>query len=258
MKLRSRVTAGKIQIDMTPMIDVVFQLLIFFMCTLKMIEPEGDFDISMPLGAPKADSVTDAELPPFKVRMQADPRWRTGCAQLQRGKSWRRRRSHFLAQFASLPQYHGLAGHRQRSTGKTGSRDRSGLQSELSLHHQCDRRMLPDVLDRTEFTFRICNASNLLRSASRNPCKGHDFSSRVVCRHVASSTASRSPGRALFHRPDAHQFCQRCCGSTRVLFPFGEFTLGRHRQGRDCWQYCLSGSGGAVQRSACFRERRIA
>jgi biopolymer transport protein ExbD len=73
MKLRSRVTAGKIQVDMTPMIDVVFQLLIFFMCTLKMIEPEGDFDISMPLGAPKADSVTDAELPPFKVRMQADP-----------------------------------------------------------------------------------------------------------------------------------------------------------------------------------------
>jgi biopolymer transport protein ExbD len=58
---------------MTPMIDVVFQLLIFFMCTLKVIEPEGDFDISMPLGAPKANS--DHRCPtyqPFKVRMQAD------------------------------------------------------------------------------------------------------------------------------------------------------------------------------------------
>jgi biopolymer transport protein ExbD len=72
MKLRNRIISGRINIDMTPMIDVVFQLLIFFMCTLKVIEPEGDFDISMPLGSPKTDSVTDAELPPFTVRMQAD------------------------------------------------------------------------------------------------------------------------------------------------------------------------------------------
>jgi len=72
MKLRNRVTTGKINVDMTPMIDVVFQLLIFFMCTLKVIEPEGDFDISMPLGTPSAKSDTDPDLPPFKVRMQAD------------------------------------------------------------------------------------------------------------------------------------------------------------------------------------------
>ena len=71
MKLRNRVTPGKIQLDMTPMIDVVFQLMIFFMCTLKVVEPEGDFDISMPLGAPGAASDT-AELPPFKVRLEAD------------------------------------------------------------------------------------------------------------------------------------------------------------------------------------------
>ncbi len=72
MKLRNRVGERKIDVNMTPMIDVVFQLLIFFMCTLKVIEPEGDFDISMPLGAPSAASVTDADLPPFKVRMEAD------------------------------------------------------------------------------------------------------------------------------------------------------------------------------------------
>ncbi|MFM7039485.1 MAG: ExbD/TolR family protein [Planctomycetaceae bacterium] len=71
MKLKSR-TPSKIMLDMTPMIDVVFQLMIFFMCTLKVLEPEGDFDISMPLGAPSASTVNDAELPPFKVRMQAD------------------------------------------------------------------------------------------------------------------------------------------------------------------------------------------
>ena len=72
MKFRNRQTMSKIQLDMTPMIDVVFQLIIFFMCTLKVSEPEGDFDISMPLGRPSPNPVTDAELPPFKVRMLAD------------------------------------------------------------------------------------------------------------------------------------------------------------------------------------------
>ena len=51
MKIRSRSGDGeKIETQMAPMIDVVFQLLIFFMLTLKIIEPEGDFSISMPLG----------------------------------------------------------------------------------------------------------------------------------------------------------------------------------------------------------------
>lgn len=74
MKLRSRGSAGeKIETQMAPMIDVVFQLLIFFMLTLKIIEPEGNFDINMPLGAPASAPVTDADLPPLKVRMIADP-----------------------------------------------------------------------------------------------------------------------------------------------------------------------------------------
>ncbi len=72
MKFRKRSSLSKIQLDMTPMIDVVFQLIIFFMCTLKVSEPEGDFEISMPLGAPSASAPSDAVLPPFKVRMQAD------------------------------------------------------------------------------------------------------------------------------------------------------------------------------------------
>ena len=42
------------------------------MLTLKIIEPEGDFDINMPLGAPAESAVTDAELPPFKVRLEAE------------------------------------------------------------------------------------------------------------------------------------------------------------------------------------------
>lgn len=34
--------------QMAAMIDVVFLLLIFFMLTLRVVEPEGDFNISMP------------------------------------------------------------------------------------------------------------------------------------------------------------------------------------------------------------------
>ena len=74
MKIRARHSGGdKIETQMAPMIDVVFQLLIFFMLTLKIVEPEGDLDINMPLGAPQQSSMDNADLPPFKVRMQADP-----------------------------------------------------------------------------------------------------------------------------------------------------------------------------------------
>ncbi|MCH2212691.1 MAG: biopolymer transporter ExbD [Fuerstiella sp.] len=74
MKIRNRnPTADKIESQMTPMIDVVFLLLIFFMFTLKIIEPEGDFNINMPLSRPAEAAVTDAELPPLKVRLEADP-----------------------------------------------------------------------------------------------------------------------------------------------------------------------------------------
>lgn len=72
MKIRNRnPTADKIESQMTPMIDVVFQLLIFFLLTLKIVEPEGDFNINMPLGRPAEASVTDAELQPLKVRLEA-------------------------------------------------------------------------------------------------------------------------------------------------------------------------------------------
>ena len=46
--------ADKIDINMTPMIDIVFQLLAFFIMTLKIVQPEGDFDVRMPLGAAAA------------------------------------------------------------------------------------------------------------------------------------------------------------------------------------------------------------
>ncbi|MDA1039548.1 MAG: biopolymer transporter ExbD [Planctomycetota bacterium] len=61
----------KISPDMTPMIDVVFQLLTFFMLTLKSVVPEGDFDIRMPLGAAAAAAPDDQLVPPIRVKMTA-------------------------------------------------------------------------------------------------------------------------------------------------------------------------------------------
>ncbi|MCH7685556.1 MAG: biopolymer transporter ExbD [Planctomycetes bacterium] len=63
----------KVEVPMAPMIDIVFQLLIFFMLTLKIVEPEGDFNINMPLGKPTQQvDPEDPLLPPIKVRLHAN------------------------------------------------------------------------------------------------------------------------------------------------------------------------------------------
>ena len=60
----------KISIDMTPMIDCVFQLITFFMLTLKTVVSEGDFQIRMPLGV-SAGAASEDALPPVQVKMRA-------------------------------------------------------------------------------------------------------------------------------------------------------------------------------------------
>jgi biopolymer transport protein ExbD len=73
MKFRSSGRkADKIEAQMTPMIDVVFQLLIFFMLTLKIIAPEGDFNINMPIGQAAEQESSDINLD-IKVRLVANP-----------------------------------------------------------------------------------------------------------------------------------------------------------------------------------------
>jgi biopolymer transport protein ExbD len=62
----------KIPIDMTPMIDIVFQLLTFFCMTLKVASAEGDFGIQMPLAAPHAGNPDPHQVPPIKIRLRAD------------------------------------------------------------------------------------------------------------------------------------------------------------------------------------------
>ena len=63
----------KVEISMTPMIDIVFQLLVFFIMTFRIVAQEGDFNVKMPLSAP-AEGLPDPDrLPPMKVRLQAHP-----------------------------------------------------------------------------------------------------------------------------------------------------------------------------------------
>jgi biopolymer transport protein ExbD len=74
MAKRESSLGDKVSVDMTPMIDVVFQLMSFFMCTLKVVAPEGDFDIRMPLGvAAAAAAPDDQQVPPVRVKLSAGP-----------------------------------------------------------------------------------------------------------------------------------------------------------------------------------------
>ena len=72
MRIRHRGRDDKIQLEMTPMIDVVFQLNIFFLFTFKIVLPEGDFNMQMPsAAAARADG--SSEIPPLRLVLQAAP-----------------------------------------------------------------------------------------------------------------------------------------------------------------------------------------
>ena len=72
MKFRGKQSDAKIEMQMAAMIDIVFQMLIFFLLTLKIVAPEGDFNINMPLGVQAPSD--DAPPPPMdlKVRLEAN------------------------------------------------------------------------------------------------------------------------------------------------------------------------------------------
>src|SRR3954469_9849048 len=72
LRLKKSGLSDKIPIDMTPMIDIVSQLLTFFCMTLRVSAAEGDFSIKMPLAAPRAGLPDPNQLPPIKVRLRAD------------------------------------------------------------------------------------------------------------------------------------------------------------------------------------------
>jgi biopolymer transport protein ExbD len=76
MKIRHSTSGApdKVEQQMTPMIDIVFQLLTFFIMSFKIATVEGDFSIKMPLAAP-SQGKPDPEnlLPPIQVRLTAGP-----------------------------------------------------------------------------------------------------------------------------------------------------------------------------------------
>src|SRR5688572_30134597 len=69
MRIRVTTSCGseKVEQQMTPMIDIVFQLLVFFILTFKIAALEGDFALRMPRG--HGDPF--GEQMPIRVRLTA-------------------------------------------------------------------------------------------------------------------------------------------------------------------------------------------
>jgi biopolymer transport protein ExbD len=72
MKVRKTTSSGddKIELQMTPMIDIVFQLLTFFIMTLKIVTPEGDFNVTMPAGGSSHSDPLSIDLP-IRIKLAA-------------------------------------------------------------------------------------------------------------------------------------------------------------------------------------------
>ena len=74
MKIRHSTGSGqdKIELQMTPMIDIVFQLLVFFIMTFKIVAQEGDFHIKLPPEPPIQAQSDPLQLPPMILHLTAD------------------------------------------------------------------------------------------------------------------------------------------------------------------------------------------
>src|SRR5215213_7410253 len=70
MKIRHSEHREQVALQMTPMIDIVFQLMVFFVFTFKISLPEGDFNVRMPAQAGVA--AVPSETPLLKVRLRAN------------------------------------------------------------------------------------------------------------------------------------------------------------------------------------------
>ncbi len=71
MKVKRAPSNDKVDLNMTPMIDIVFQLLTFFLFSIKPIDTEGSFNIKMPTPAKQANPEEDPAFPKV-LRMKAD------------------------------------------------------------------------------------------------------------------------------------------------------------------------------------------
>jgi biopolymer transport protein ExbD len=81
MKFNRHSHRDEIILQMTPMIDIVFQLMVFFVFTFKIVLPEGDFGIRMP-SAQQSSASTPSESPLLKVRLRANATGELSALQL--------------------------------------------------------------------------------------------------------------------------------------------------------------------------------
>jgi biopolymer transport protein ExbD len=80
MKFHSK-HRDEIIVQMTPMIDIVFQLMCFFLFTFKIALPEGDFSIRMP-AAQRSTASNPSERPLLRIRLRADEKGELAAVQL--------------------------------------------------------------------------------------------------------------------------------------------------------------------------------
>ena len=69
----------KLQPPLTPMIDVTFQLLLFFLLTTTFRQQEGQIPGTLPQKGIHAEQVTDVEFKPIRVVLRPTGEDRTGC-----------------------------------------------------------------------------------------------------------------------------------------------------------------------------------
>ena len=94
MRIRHTDHSEKIELQMVPMIDIVFQMLVFFIMTFKIVLQEGDFNIRMPSAA-AAQAVQISETLPWTLVMKAAPGGELADLQLS-GRSFGNGRDAFV------------------------------------------------------------------------------------------------------------------------------------------------------------------
>lgn len=74
MRIRHSTKAAddRIELQMAPMIDIVFQLLAFFIMTFKVVAVEGDFYVQMPPPGPSQGAAAEAIPTSLRIRLTAD------------------------------------------------------------------------------------------------------------------------------------------------------------------------------------------
>ena len=72
MRIRNADRREHITLQMTPMIDIVFQLMVFFVFTFKIVLPEGDFNIRMPLPSNEPQPPEMMDTPTLRLTLTAN------------------------------------------------------------------------------------------------------------------------------------------------------------------------------------------